>query len=99
MKARNAPWIVIASVAFALAARAGQIPASDTAAKSWWGHVQFLASDTLEGRETGTHGFVLAAAYVEDQFKHAGLKPAGSDGFFQSVAFQVTQPDPAESSG
>lgn len=99
MKAKYAPWIVVSLIAFAVAARAGvETPVWDTAAKSWWAHVQFLAGDALEGRETGSHGFDLAAGYVEDQFKQAGLKPAGSDGFLQSVAFHVTQPDPAQSS-
>ena len=98
MKARNAPWIVVALVAFTAAAAATvETSAPDLAAKRWWAHVQFLASDALEGRETGSHGFELAAGYVEDQFKQAGLKPAGSDGFLQSVAFHVTQPDPAQS--
>jgi hypothetical protein len=99
MKVKYAPWIVISLVAVATASRAAvETPVWDTASKSWWAHVQFLAGDTLEGRETGSHGFDLAAGYVEDQFKQAGLKPAGSDGFLQSIAFHVTQPDPAQSS-
>jgi hypothetical protein len=73
-------------------------PDWDAAAKSWWAHVQYLAGDSLEGRETGSHGFDLAAAYVQDQFKQAGLEPAGTDGYFESVAFHVTQPDPSQSS-
>lgn len=40
-------------------------------------HTGFLASDLLEGRDTGTRGFDLAAAYVEAQFAAAGLQPAG----------------------
>ena len=30
----------------------------------------------MEGRETGTEGQRKAAAYIEDQFKLIGLKPA-----------------------
>ena len=90
MKAGNAPWIVITLVAFSGAARAAVDPSTwDTRAQSWWSHVQYLAGDTLEGRETGSHGFELAAAYVEDQFKQAGLKPGGSDEFLQNVAFLI----------
>ena len=37
-------------------------------------HIRFLASDLLEGRETGTPGYDLAAEYVEAQFAAAGLK-------------------------
>ncbi len=38
-------------------------------------HIDFLASDLLEGRETGTRGFDIAARYVASQFALAGLEP------------------------
>jgi len=41
--------------------------------------IEYLASDKLEGRRTGSAGANLAAKYVEAQFKSAGLKP-GVDG-------------------
>ena len=45
-----------------------------------------LADDSMEGRETGSRGHDLAAAYVAAQFADAGLEPAGDDGgFFQTV--------------
>lgn len=37
--------------------------------------IEYLASDRLEGRRTGSKGANLAADYVEAQFKTAGLKP------------------------
>jgi hypothetical protein len=46
-------------------------------------HINFLASDLLEGRGTGTRGFDLAAQYVESQFESAGLQPAGDSGAWQ----------------
>jgi hypothetical protein len=61
----------------------------NSAAKSWWAHVQYLADDSLQGRHTGTAGFDLAAAYVEKQFREAGLQPAGTTGYRQDVAFNV----------
>jgi len=49
-------------------------------------HIGFLADDLLEGRETGTRGYQLAANYVAAQFEALGLLPAGSDGsYFQPV--------------
>ncbi len=69
----------------------------DAAGKSWWAHVQYLADDKLEGRGTGTEGFNLAAKYVENQFKQAGLQPAGTENFFQSVSFDSLQLDEAAS--
>src|SRR5438132_7596688 len=37
--------------------------------------VTYLASDTLEGRRTGTPGANDAAQYIADQFQRLGLKP------------------------
>jgi hypothetical protein len=97
MKVKQAPWLVLVLAGLAMTGRATTLN-WDAAAKSWWAHVQYLAGDALEGRETGSHGFDLAAEYVEDQFKQAGLKPAGTAGYLQSVTFHVTQPDPSQSS-
>jgi hypothetical protein len=45
-------------------------------------HIEFLASDELRGRDTGTEGYDRAAAYVADQFRQLGLEPAGDEGSF-----------------
>jgi Zn-dependent M28 family amino/carboxypeptidase len=76
---------------------------AQTAAKhfsgdAWWEHVQFLADDNLEGRETGSEGLRKAQAYVVDQFKKAGLEPAGTDGFYQPVKFVSREIVESESS-
>jgi hypothetical protein len=52
----------------------------------------FLASDELEGRDTGSEGFAIAALYAVTQFKMSGLEPLiadieGKKTFFQSVPF------------
>jgi hypothetical protein len=48
--------------------------------------VRFLADDLLEGREAGTRGYDLAAAYVAAQYRQMGLQPAGENGtYFQTV--------------
>ena len=56
-------------------------------ARDWWAHIQFLADDKLQGRDTGSEGHRLAAQYVADNFKGGGLKPAGIDGYIQPVRF------------
>lgn len=66
--------------------------------KRWWAHVQFLADDKLEGRDTGSEGHRKAAAYVAGIFKSAGLQPAGTDGYFQRIKFNVRQIDEEHSS-
>jgi aminopeptidase YwaD len=44
-------------------------------------HISYLASDDLKGRYTGTPGSKAAAEYIRDQFRDAGLKLLGDDGF------------------
>lgn len=47
-------------------------------------HIEYLASDSLEGRGTATVGEIKAANYIADWFKKAGLQPKGNDGsYFQ----------------
>jgi Zn-dependent M28 family amino/carboxypeptidase len=58
-------------------------------AHAWWAHVQYLADDKLEGRLTGSVGYRKAAEYVAARFKEYGLAPAGTDGYFQPVRFEV----------
>lgn len=46
-------------------------------------HIQYLASDKLEGRRTGTPGEIMAATYISSKFKEIGLQPKGSHDFLQ----------------
>lgn len=51
--------------------------------------VVYLASDYLEGRETGTDGEVLAAEYISARFRELGLKPGGPAGsWYQPFDFR-----------
>ena len=62
-------------------------------------HVNFLASDAVEGREAGTRGYDVAAAYVAAQFEAVGAEPAGDGGtYFQQVRMRTFLLDPAKSS-
>ena len=52
-------------------------------------HLEFLASDDLEGRDTGSRGHEIAAKYIASEFKQLGLEPAGDDGsYFQRIKFR-----------
>lgn len=54
----------------------------------------YLASDELEGRETGQPGYKLAAEFVAKRFAQFGLKPVGDDGtYFQQVPFFSVGPN------
>ncbi len=70
-----------------------QNPDWNALGKLWWSHVQFLADDSLEGRGTGSPGFEKAANYMAEQFRAAGLEPAGVDGYRQPMDFQVVKID------
>ncbi|MFZ1024154.1 MAG: M28 family peptidase [Thermoplasmata archaeon] len=61
--------------------------------KRWWAHVQFLAADRLEGRDTGSRGHEAAVDYMADQFRAAGLQPAGVTDYRQPIDFDVTRVD------
>jgi hypothetical protein len=52
------------------------------------GHVKYLASDELAGREAGEPGADSAASYIARLFRSYGLEPLGTDGYLQS--FQIT---------
>ena len=50
--------------------------------------VEFLSSDELKGREIGTDGEEVAARFIVTKMKVLGLKPKGTNGYFQD--FSVT---------
>jgi Zn-dependent M28 family amino/carboxypeptidase len=56
-------------------------------------HVEFLASDLMEGRDAGTRGYDLAASYVASRYLGLGLTPVGADkGWYQQVPFIAATP-------
>jgi hypothetical protein len=43
-------------------------------------HEEFLASDAMQGRGSGTHDELIAATYVASQLRQYGIEPAGDNG-------------------
>src|SRR5438874_13732142 len=43
-------------------------------------HMEFLASDALAGRGSGTHDELLAATYIASELRAYGIEPAAEDG-------------------
>ena len=67
-------------------------PALDRiSAQSLRGHLSFLASDLLEGRDTPSRGLDIAAEYIAAQFRRVRLKPVGDDGYFQTARFVISE--------
>ncbi|CUS49413.1 MAG: family M28 peptidase [Idiomarinaceae bacterium HL-53] len=54
-------------------------------------HLEFLASDLLEGRDTGTQSHEIASAYIAAQFQRMGVAPAGTDGYYQRVPLRTAR--------
>jgi Zn-dependent M28 family amino/carboxypeptidase len=85
--------LVLLTLGFSVtvAAFAQQAAKNDFDGKTWWDYVKVLADDNMEGRETGSAGLKRAEAYVVEQLKADGVEPAGSDGYYQPVKFEVRQ--------
>src|SRR2546423_8715923 len=65
-------------------------------ADSLRGHLSFIASDALEGRNTPSRGLDIAAEYIAAQFRRAGLEPVGDDGYFQTANWLVADRNMAD---
>jgi hypothetical protein len=95
-----------ALIAFAAAAAAvpalsqgqPQPPSADFRPERFRSHVAFLADDLLEGRDTGTRGYDIAARYVAAGFEGLGLRPGARDGsWYQQVPFvRFAMSEPAQ---
>jgi len=64
------------------APQASAAPASVITAEGIEAHIRFLADDLLEGRDTGSTGYDIAARYVESHFRLLGLEPGAADGSY-----------------
>lgn len=52
-------------------------------------HIQYLASDQLEGRRAGSAGEALAMQYISNMFDKYKLEPKGDNGFIQE--FEISE--------
>ena len=84
-----------AKVASAVATRGN---AEGISAAQMKDYLTFIASDELEGRDTGSRGLDIAALFIATHLSRWGLKPAGENGtYFQPVALRRTFIDPTQS--
>ncbi len=91
-------------LALALQTCSGTVPSADPAlppaypedqltAGELEAHLRFLASDELMGRKAGTPGNNVAARYLAEQFRAAGVQQVpGAEGYFQPIPFTRTAP-------
>ena len=84
--------VVFGGVAPTVLGQGRPVTAADQAkGQDWWAHVKALAADNMHGRLTGSEDYMHAAEYVVSQFEADGLLPAGMNGYYQPVKFDVTR--------
>ncbi len=57
------------------------------------GHLRFLTSNELKGRDTGTEELIIAGRYIAEQFRRYGVSPLGDeeDDYLQKVPLVRTK--------
>ncbi len=57
------------------------------------GHLRFLTSNELKGRDTGTEELIIAGRYIAEQFRRYGISPLGDqqDDYLQKVPLVRTK--------
>ena len=74
---------------FLLAFLSANLPAQSTSheAAEVRGAMEFLASDAMQGRGSGSHDELVAAVYLASQLRQIGIEPAGDEGaYIQNVS-------------
>jgi hypothetical protein len=61
-------------------------------------HEEFLASDAMQGRESGTHDELVAATYVASELRQYGIAPAGDNGGYiqRAVVRKASKAGPSQ---
>ena len=67
-------------------------------AQRWWSHVEYMADDQREGRNTGSVGHRQSCEYVAQEYERIGLQPGGGQGYFQTAKFAVRKIEESRSS-
>lgn len=81
------PIKVALSLLFICSFSFGLNDGGDTLVNHIRGELEFLSSDALQGRGSGTHDELLAAAYLGSELRQMGIEPAGDNGgYIQNVS-------------
>jgi hypothetical protein len=80
MKRQLYSFLLLVSFVVSVSAQKAQVATSVEA--NLRKHIEYLASDKLEGRRAGEQGATFAAGYIANQFANLRLKPGvhGSNG-------------------
>ena len=61
----------------------------DISANDILDHIKYLSADERQGRFPGSEGSKESVEYIVNQFKSAGIEPAGTDGYNQFFDFTI----------
>jgi len=75
MKRQLYGLLLLLSFVLGASAQRAQVAKSDAVTRNLHRHIEYLASDKLEGRRIGSSGATHAAGYVANQFARLKLKP------------------------
>lgn len=96
MKKQFLSFLFLLSLIVSVSAQKVQTPKPDVTQQNLRRHVEYLASDKLEGRRTGEKGATYAAGYVANRFANAKLKGGflrnGKPSFLQSFEYFPRNP-------
>ena len=85
-----APFI-LAAFAFSAVPASAQFSDPEITSRDLRTHVEYLASDALEGRRSGTDANRKAAEYIADLLKKYDIAPAGENGgYYQPFTFSIS---------
>lgn len=87
MMYKNKNLLFLGIVFFLYFSGCRQSQVKEAAINSLQKDVAYLASDDLEGRETGTEGAIKASEYLAQRFDEIGLQPMGTEGYYQEFSF------------
>ena len=98
MTRKHIAVLVTISCSFAHPSGMGLSGQGEEPGSGWWHDVQVLADDSMHGRAAGSPDYERAAAYVESQFRGAGLQSSRPEGFSQTVPLVLRSVDDTRSS-
>jgi hypothetical protein len=85
---RKTRGVLILALTAAAALYAATVGSSGFSAERYLGHIKYLASPEMKGRESGSPELEKAAQYIASQFRADGLKPLDGKSYLQ--AFEIT---------
>ncbi|MBT8385802.1 MAG: M28 family peptidase, partial [Ignavibacteria bacterium] len=79
--------IIFLSSGFIIQSFSQDIDSPEITAAEIQEHINYLASDELKGRDSGSEGCLEAANYIENEFKKYGLTPFFNGSYMQEFPF------------